>query len=99
MAAASFPWFINPWEGVSASDALVDASTATVAVAPVLELPDFDYEDPLAMAAALAVDVLITAASTAAAAAAVAAAVADDNAAYQILPLYVATSGIWIFPS
>ena len=61
MAAASFPWFANPWEGVSASDAPVGVPVAVVAVPP--DLPDHvdtsDDDDPLALAAALAVDELL----------------------------------------
>ena len=98
MAAASFPWFANPWEGVCASDAPVGVPVAVVAVPP--DLPDlvdiFDDEpgnipafmlvddDPLELAAALAVDELITAAQTAACIraelAVLAAAEADDAA-------------------
>ena len=84
---ASFPWFNNPWEGVRASvpaDLPEFVDVASVPAVPCRDLEDlFDDEDPLEMAAALAVDELIIAASTAAAAAAGAAAaaavMADDN--------------------
>ena len=68
MAAASFPWFANPWEGVSASDAPVGVPVSVVAVPPdLLDLVDTPVDDdPLELAAALAVDELITAALTAA---------------------------------
>ena len=114
MAAASFPWFVNPWDGVRASDAPTVASDAPVG-APMSDLPDFDgdlvvtppataaaafpwfvnpwdgqcapaavvavppdADDPLVVAAAVAVDELITAARLRAERDAVAAAAAAD---------------------
>ena len=62
MAAASFPWFKNPWEGVRASVAPPGAPDA-VGGAPAPELLDFDGEDPLVTA----VDSVITAAAVGAA--------------------------------
>ena len=62
-AAAAFPWFVNPWDGQC-------ASAAVVAVPP-------DADDPLGVAAVVAVDELFTAARLRAERDAVAAA-ADD---------------------
>ena len=61
MAASSFPWFVNPWEGAHLGALPVAPDGVGGAPAPVLV--DFDGDDPLVAA----VDTVITAAADSAA--------------------------------
>jgi len=62
MAAASFPWLNNPWQGVCADDAIV----ALVLVVPQRPHDPPDLVDASVAAATVIVDLLFTAALTAA---------------------------------